>query len=100
MPASASMLSMSHKADTVEELALDFASDDARAGYRLHRVELLNWGTFDRQLWRLTPDGSNCLVTGDIGSGKPPLAHAVTPLLAPTQRTTYNKPAAAQPRHR
>src|SRR5690625_5772495 len=77
MPASASMLSMSHKADTVEELTLDFASDDARAGYRLHRVDLLNWGTFDRQIWRLTPDGSNCLVTGDIGSGKSTLVDAV-----------------------
>ena len=91
---------MSHKADTVEELALDFASDDARAGYRLHRVELLNWGTFDRQIWRLTPDGSNCLVTGDIGSGKSTLVDAVTTLLVPAQRITYNKAAGAESRER
>ena len=84
----------------MEGLALDFAPDDARAGYRLHRVELLNWGTFDRQVWRLTPNGENCLVTGDIGSGKSTLVDAVTTLLVPAQRITYNKAAGAEARER
>jgi len=84
----------------VEGLALDFATDDARAGYRLHRVELLNWGTFDRHVWQLTPDGANCLVTGDIGSGKSTLVDAVTTLLVPAQRITYNKAAGAEARER
>ena len=30
---------------------------DARAGYRLHRLEVFNWGTFDKRVWRLSPDG-------------------------------------------
>jgi len=83
-----------------EGLALDFATDDARAGYRLHRVELLNWGTFDRHVWQLNPDGANCLVTGDIGSGKSTLVDAVTTLLVPAQRITYNKAAGAEARER
>ena len=84
----------------MEGLALDFATDDARAGYRLHRVELLNWGTFDRHVWQLNPEGANCLVTGDIGSGKSTLVDAVTTLLVPAQRITYNKAAGAEARER
>ncbi|TVQ41907.1 MAG: ATP-dependent exonuclease SbcCD, C subunit-like protein [Wenzhouxiangella sp.] len=84
----------------MEGLALDFAPDDARAGYRLHRVELFNWGTFDRHVWRLTPEGANSLVTGDIGSGKSTLVDAITTLLVPAQRITYNKAAGAEARER
>lgn len=84
----------------MEGLALDFAADDTRAGYRLHRVELLNWGTFHRHVWRLNADGANCLVTGDIGSGKSTLVDAITTLLVPAQRITYNKAAGAEARER
>ena len=84
----------------MEDLALDFAADDTRAGYRLHRVELLNWGTFHRHIWRLDADGANCLVTGDIGSGKSTLVDAITTLLVPAQRITYNKAAGAEARER
>ena len=41
-----------------------------RAGYRLQHVEVFNWGTFDRRVWRLSPHGETSLLTGDIGSGK------------------------------
>src|SRR5690554_4344344 len=85
---------------TMDGLALDFATDDARAGYRLHRLDLLNWGTFDRHIWQLSPNGANCLVTGDIGSGKSTLVDAVTTLLVPAQRITYNKAAGAEARER
>ncbi|WP_239056804.1 ATP-binding protein [Wenzhouxiangella limi] len=84
----------------MEGLALDFVADDTRAGYRLHRVELLNWGTFDRHVWRLDPSGANCLVTGDIGSGKSTVIDAITTLLVPAQRITYNKAAGAEARER
>jgi len=84
----------------MEGLALDFAADDTRAGYRLHRVELLNWGTFHRHVWRLNAEGANCLVTGDIGSGKSTLVDAITTLLVPAQRITYNKAAGAEARER
>ncbi|MBO0910656.1 MAG: AAA family ATPase [Acidobacteria bacterium] len=70
------------------------------AGVRLERLELLNWGTFGRQVWTLTPEGKNTLVTGDIGSGKSTLVDAITTLLVPAQRAAYNKAAGADPRER
>ncbi len=79
---------------------LDFAPSDARAGFRLDRVELFNWGTFDARIWTLRPEGRNALVTGEIGSGKSTLVDAVTTLLVPAQRITYNKAAGAETRER
>jgi uncharacterized protein YPO0396 len=70
-------------------------SDERRPGYRLHRLEVLNWGTFDRQVWKITPDGHTALVTGDIGSGKSTLLDGLTALLVPHQRIVYNKAAGA-----
>src|SRR5207302_120107 len=74
--------------------------EDELAGARLHRLELLNWGTFDRQVWRLTPNGKNTLLTGDIGSGKSTLVDALTTLLVPANRVAYNKAAGADSRER
>ena len=81
-------------------LHLDFLDDDTLAGYRLHRLEVFNWGTFDRQVWTLEPGGRNSLLTGDIGSGKSTLVDAITTLLVPAQRVAYNKAAGAQSRER
>ncbi len=69
-------------------------------GFRLARLEVLNWGTFDRQVWSLDLAGSNCLLTGDIGSGKSTLVDAVTTLLLPAHRISYNKAAGAHARER
>ena len=81
-------------------LDLDFTGDDALTGFRLHRLEVLNWGTFDARVWTLRLDGRNALVTGDIGSGKSTLVDAVTTLLVPAQRIAYNKAAGADSRER
>ena len=81
-------------------LHLDFLDDDTLAGYRLHRLEVLNWGTFDRRVWTLEPGGRNSLLTGDIGSGKSTLVDAITTLLVPPQRSAYNKAAGARGRER
>ena len=81
-------------------LHLDFLDDDTLAGYRLHRLEVFNWGTFNRQVWTLEPGGRNSLLTGDIGSGKSTLVDAITTLLVPAQRVAYNKAAGAQSRER
>ena len=86
--------------EAAQEWLLDFADSDADAGFRLHRVEVLNWGTFDRRVWSLRPGGANALLTGDIGSGKSTLVDAVTTLLVPAQRITYNKAAGADTRER
>ena len=71
-----------------------------RPGYRLHRLELLNWGTFDGRCEVLRLAGDNTLVTGDIGSGKSTLVDAVTTLLLPANRISYNKAAGAETRER
>ena len=83
-----------------EPLDLDFVGDDALSGFRLHRLEVYNWGTFDGRVWTLCPAGRNALLTGDIGSGKSTLVDAVTTLLVPAQRVAYNKAAGADARER
>jgi uncharacterized protein YPO0396 len=79
---------------------LDFVADDAMSGFRLKRLEVFNWGTFDGRVWTLVPDGKNSLLTGDIGSGKSTLVDAITTLLVPAQRVAYNKAAGADSRER
>lgn len=81
-------------------LGLDFAPDDALTGFRLDRLEVFNWGTFDERVWVLKVDGRNGLLTGDIGSGKSTLVDAVTTLLVPAQRIAYNKAAGADSKER
>lgn len=72
----------------------------AQAGYRLHRLEVFNWGTFDKRVWRLVPNGTTALLTGDIGSGKSTLVDGITTLLLPANRISYNKAAGADVRER
>ena len=74
---------------------LELATDDTLTGFRLQRLEIYNWGTFDKTVWKLEPNGQNCLLTGDIGSGKSTLVDAVTTLLVPAHRIAYNKAAGA-----
>lgn len=83
-----------------ETLELEFLDDDRLAGFRLKRLEVFNWGTFDDRVWTLRLDGKNCLLTGDIGSGKSTLVDALTTLLVPGQRVAYNKAAGADSRER
>ena len=70
------------------------------AGTRLHRIEIFNWGTFHEKVWTLDLGGRNALLTGDIGSGKSTMVDAVTTLLVPAQRISYNKAAGAETRER
>ncbi|HSU47427.1 MAG TPA: SbcC/MukB-like Walker B domain-containing protein [Arthrobacter sp.] len=80
----------------------DLADDDARTrpGFRLHRLELLNWGTFNRDVRTFRLDGENSLLTGDIGSGKSTVVDAITTLLLPASKIEYNKAAGAQKKER
>ncbi|MFX1818383.1 ATP-binding protein [Pseudarthrobacter sp. CC4] len=77
-------------------------ADDAGTppGYRLHRLELLNWGTFHRGVRTFRLDGANSLLTGDIGSGKSTVVDAITTLLLPANKIEYNKAAGAQKKER
>ncbi|MHA7175199.1 ATP-binding protein [Arthrobacter sp. Sr24] len=80
----------------------DLSIDDAgtRPGFRLHRLELLNWGTFNAKVRTFQMDGENSLLTGDIGSGKSTVVDAITTLLLPANRIEYNKAAGAQKKER
>jgi uncharacterized protein YPO0396 len=70
------------------------------SGFRLTRLELYNWGTLDQRVWSLDANARNTLLTGDIGSGKSTIVDAVTTLLLPANRISYNKAAGADTRER
>ena len=82
------------------ELKLDFATDDRSAGFRLEHFEFYNWGTFDKKIVKLKLEKDNALLTGDIGSGKSTIVDAITTLLVPHQKITYNKAAGATTKER
>lgn len=83
-----------------QTLNLNFVADDALSGFRLTRLEVFNWGTFDDRVWTLQLNGKNGLLTGDIGSGKSTLVDAITTLLVPANRIAYNKAAGADSKER
>jgi hypothetical protein len=38
-----------------------FSLNPAESGYRLHRMEIWNWGTFDNKIYTIEPGGENSL---------------------------------------
>ncbi|HEX4044419.1 MAG TPA: ATP-binding protein, partial [Gammaproteobacteria bacterium] len=78
----------------------DVIADDTETGFRLERLEVYNWGTFNQHVWQIAPQRHNALLTGDIGSGKSTLVDALTTLLVPHQRIVYNKAAGAESKER
>jgi uncharacterized protein YPO0396 len=84
----------------MSDFMLDFATDDNEAGFRLDRIEVYNWGTFDGRVTTLRLDGLNTLLTGENGSGKSTFVDALTTLLVPANRIAYNRAAGADTRER
>lgn len=82
------------------QAGLELLLPGSQPGFRLHRLETYNWGTFHGRIWGFQLGGDNALLTGDIGSGKSTLVDAVTTLLVPPQRVAYNKAAGAEARER
>jgi uncharacterized protein YPO0396 len=79
---------------------LNLFPDTTLSGYRLHHLEVYNWGTFHKEISTLELGGRSCLLTGDIGSGKSTLVDALTTLLFPSHKVAYNKAAGAESRER
>lgn len=77
-------------------MEIEFESGVIKSGFRLHSVELLNWGTFHRKIWKIEPQGNNSLLTGDVGSGKSTLVDALTCLIVPHHKISFNKAAGAE----
>jgi uncharacterized protein YPO0396 len=59
-------------------------------GYALHRMEMYNWGTFNKALWSIEPAGGTALLTGANGSGKSTLVDGLLTLLVPNRKRNYN----------
>ena len=72
------------------QLELEFSPDKSTAGYRLHELSLLNWGTFHDKVYTIRPDGRTSMITGRNGSGKSTLVDALLTLLVPNRARNYN----------
>lgn len=71
-----------------------------KQGFRLAQLEVFNWGTFDGKIWKLQAKQDNCLLTGNIGSGKSTLVDGLTTLLVPPRKLAFNKAAGAVEKER
>ncbi|HUG91542.1 MAG TPA: ATP-binding protein, partial [Planctomycetaceae bacterium] len=79
----------------------------ARAGFRLHKLEVYNWGTFDSahqrtrgRVYTVRPAGQSTLLIGQNGSGKSTLVDALLTLLVRPAVRNYNVAAGAGKRER
>ncbi len=59
-------------------------------GFRLQRLEIYNWGTFDKEIWTMTPNGHTAVLTGANGSGKSTVVDALLTLLIESRQRNYN----------
>ena len=64
-------------------------------GFRLSKLEIYNWGTFDSAVFSVTPRGQTTLLVGENGSGKSTLVDALLTLLVRPQTRNYNVAAGA-----
>jgi uncharacterized protein YPO0396 len=75
----------------------------AYPGYRLHKLEVYNWGTFDStsgQVHTVRPTGQTTLLIGQNGSGKSTLVDALLTLLVRPVVRNYNVAAGAHKQER
>lgn len=66
-----------------------FNTTPEKSGYRLDYMEIYNWGTFDKEVYRISPQGNNSLLTGANASGKSTLVDALLTLLVPLKRNRF-----------
>jgi len=63
---------------------------ELQPGFRLHRLEVRNWGTFDEKIHILDAGGQTALLIGENGSGKSTLVDSLLTLLVPYAKRSYN----------
>lgn len=66
-----------------------FSTVSSEAGFRLQYMEILNWGTFDENVFRIDPRGNNSLLTGANGSGKTTFIDALLTLIVPLKNSRF-----------
>ena len=69
-------------------------------GYRLDKLEVYNWGTFDGTVHSVRPRGESVLLVGENGAGKSTLVDAVLTLLVRPGVRNYNVAAGAGKKER
>ena len=67
-----------------------------REGFRLQRVDIYNWSSFNNNVKSVYFGGQNVLMTGDNGAGKSSLIDAMTVLLYDVRKVTFNQAAGAE----
>lgn len=75
----------------------------SQCGFRLHKLEVYNWGTFDSTrgvVHAVRPFGATALLIGQNGSGKSTLVDALLTLLVRPNVRNYNVAAGAKKRER
>src|SRR6266478_5910640 len=81
-----------------------FKSNGAgHSGFRLHKLEVFNWGTFDStrgEVHSVEPAGQTTLLIGQNGSGKSTLVDALLTLLVRPVVRNYNVAAGGQKQER
>ena len=66
-----------------------FSTSSDKAGFRLQYMEVFNWGTFDKKVFRINPKGNNSLLTGANASGKSTYIDALLTLIVPTKKDRF-----------
>lgn len=83
--------------DTEHLARVSDESEPVLPGYRLHRLEVFNWGTFDGVVHTMTLEGQTSLLVGKNGGGKSTLVDALLTLLVkPGKTRNYNLAAGAK----
>ncbi|NUO00195.1 MAG: AAA family ATPase [Saprospiraceae bacterium] len=81
------------------ELTL-FSTSAQKAGFRLERMEVFNWGAFHQTVYVMPLQGENALLCGANGAGKTTLVDALITLLTPNPERFYNQSAGFEDRKR
>src|SRR5690554_6471415 len=66
-----------------------FSTSSNKAGFRLQYMEVFNWGTFDKMVFRINPKGNNSLLTGANASGKSTYIDALLTLMVPAKKDRF-----------
>ncbi|HRP90941.1 MAG TPA: SbcC/MukB-like Walker B domain-containing protein [Edaphocola sp.] len=66
-----------------------FSTSSDKAGFRLQFMEVFNWGTFDKNVFRINPKGNNSLLTGANASGKSTYIDALLTLMVPAKKDRF-----------
>lgn len=66
-----------------------FSTKSGEAGYRLQYFEAFNWGTFDKDIFKISPQCNTTLITGANGSGKTTFIQGLLTLIVPEKRYRF-----------